>query len=174
MCVLKLEVNSRKAGCGRVCLSPYLLAWARFTITLTYASNFVSKCTEVTVPKSLDSRNLSTSLALIIRFRRVMISCDMTLTFLARSKPLVYKLLIMFSTNLTPYTLRSFNFSSASLGEVPAGTTFGLGALSTLPFAFWEVVSLGRSLVNGMKSGAPGRYFRSGSGTVKPCPCVSH
>lgn len=60
------------------------------------------------MPKSLDSRNLSSSLALIIRFRRVMISCDMTLTLLARSKPLVYKLLILFSTNLTPLYLEVF------------------------------------------------------------------
>lgn len=34
-------------------------------------------------------------------------------------------------------------------------------------------MSFGRSLVKGMKSGAPGRYFRSGSGTWKPYRDVS-
>lgn len=30
-------------------------------------------------------------------------------------------------------------------------------------------MSLGSSLVKGMKSGAPGRYFLKGSGTLSPC-----
>lgn len=33
---------------------------------------------------------------------------------------------------------------------------------------FWEVEDLGSSFVKGMNSGAPGMYFRSGSGTLKP------
>lgn len=38
-------------------------------------------------------------------------------------------------------------------------------------FTFCEVVSFGRSLVNGRNSGAPGMYLRSTSGTTMPCIC---
>jgi hypothetical protein len=53
------------------------------------------------------------------------------------------------------------------------GATFGFEAFSAFPFAFWEVVSFGNSLVKGINSGAPGRYFRSGTGTVNPYGEVS-
>jgi hypothetical protein len=43
---------------------------------------------------------------------------------------------------------------------------------AALFFAFWEVVFLGRSFVKGIKSGAPGKYFLSGSGTLKPCSII--
>lgn len=55
----------------------------------------------------------------------------------------------------------------------PTGATFGLGAVLAVPLAFWDVVSFGRSFVKGMNSGAPGRYFRSGSGTLNPYDEVS-
>lgn len=70
-------------------------------------------------------------------------------------------------------TFKSFSFSVASVAPPPTGATFGLGALSTFPLAFCEVESLGNSFVNGMKSGAPGKYFRSGSGTLNPYEVVS-
>lgn len=35
--------------------------------------------------------------------------------------------------------------------------------------SFLDVESLASSFVKGMNSGAPGRYFRRGSGTLKPC-----
>ena len=81
--------------------------------------------------------------------------------------PLLYELLSHLSIS-NAYTFRSFNFSPASVAPPPTGATFGFAAVSALPFAFWEVESLGRSLVKGMNSGAPGRYFLSGSGTLNP------
>ena len=52
------------------------------------------------------------------------------------------------------------------------GLSFGrpLGAPAAFGFclSLWEVVFLGSSLVNGMNSGAPGIYFRRGSGIFRP------
>jgi hypothetical protein len=113
-------------------------------------------------------------MALIVLLRRVVILYDLRPDI---GKIEITLLLIAYFVpphTVSPYTLRSFNFSPASLASAPTGATFGFGALSTFPFAFWEVVSLGRSLVKGINSGAPGRYFRSGSGTLKPCSIVSH
>lgn len=51
-------------------------------------------------------------------------------------------------------------------GPSPIGI-FVLGP-TALPFCFCDVESFGRSLVNGRKSGCPGMYFRSTSGTRIP------
>lgn len=48
-----------------------------------------------------------------------------------------------------------------------AGWGFFLSAI------FLDVESLGSSFEKGRKSGAPGRYLRSGSGTLTPCTMVS-
>lgn len=58
--------------------------------------------------------------------------------------------------------------ASSALGGV-AATTLAFASLGAFCFVFWEVESFGSSLVKAMKSGAPGRYFRNGSGTLKPC-----
>jgi hypothetical protein len=62
------------------------------------------------------------------------------------------------------YNFTSFNFSAAwptaSAAGLAAAAIFGSVPLSAFAFAFWEVESLGSSLVNGMKSTAPGRYLR--------------
>lgn len=73
------------------------------------------------------------------------------------------------------YTVASFSLSatlptvSAAAPAAAFAASLGLDALLSFAFCFWEVVSLGSSLVKGMKSGAPGRYFRRGSGTLSPC-----
>ena len=74
---------------------------------------------------------------------------------------------------LCPLTFMSFILSATLLVEgglslgPPEGapSSFGLA----LVFVFCDVESLGNSLVNGRNSGAPGMYFRSGSGTSIPC-----
>lgn len=73
------------------------------------------------------------------------------------------------------YTVASFSLSatfptvSAAAPVAAFAGSLGLEALFSFAFCLLEVVSLGSSLVKGMKSGAPGRYFLKGSGTLSPC-----
>lgn len=66
------------------------------------------------------------------------------------------------------YTTASFNLSATFSTASAAAATLGLDALLSFAFCFWDVLSLGSSLVKGIKSGAPGRYFLKGSGTLSP------
>lgn len=66
-------------------------------------------------------------------------------------------------------TFRSLSLSTASVAPPPTGATLGFEAsFPAFPLAFCEVESLGNSFVKGMNSGDPGKYLRSGSGTLKP------
>lgn len=60
-----------------------------------------------------------------------------------------------------------FNLSVTS-AAVPGAALAGLPGFSAFAFAFWDVEPFGNSFVNGIYSGAPGRYLRSGSGTLNP------
>lgn len=52
--------------------------------------------------------------------------------------------------------------------ELPVNHLAFFSFFSPVTNGFCEVEVLGSSFVKGMNSGAPGRYLRSGSGTLKP------
>jgi hypothetical protein len=74
----------------------------------------------------------------------------------------------MLQSHLWPKPVDFNEFQSLLSIRCEFSGDFYFAFFSLLGNDFWEVDSLGNSLLKGMNSGAPGKNFRRGSGTLSP------